>query len=304
MLMNGIKRFDTIESFENVIKEGLEKRIPRAKRISFQPVVKNNDRRLTGCVIEQTDSNISPTIYIDDLYKDIQSGLIEVDEAIERIAKAFNEHSELFKFDVKSFTEWERVKEHIVMRLVSRDRNSELLQDVPSIGIEGMDDLAVIFTFLTEISGEGQGTITIRNSHMEGWGVEVDALKAVAEENSPRLLPAVVQSMGDLLKEAGMMMPETEIGMTVITNEKKSYGAAAILYKGLLKDLAARMSAEELLLIPSSVHEILAISGRNVKISDVDAMVREVNESQVSPSERLGDHAYRYNAATDTISMQ
>lgn len=303
MLMTGNK-FDSMESFETVVKEGLEKRIPGAKRISFQSVVKNNDRRLRGCVIERQDSNVSPTIYIDDMYRDIQEGTLGVDEAIDRMAEAFRAHSDCPRFDVKGFTEWERAKEKIVMRLVSRERNKELLQDAPSTTVAGIDDLAIVYTYLMEVEPEGQGSIMIKNAHMQEWGVDIKDLQAVAEQNSPRLLPATVQSMEEVLGSVGITAPDMGVGMTVITNSSKTYGAAVILYKELLKDLAARMNTEELILIPSSVHEMLAISGSNTHIDDVNEMIREVNESQVAPGDQLGDHAYRYTAATDSISMQ
>ena len=303
MLMNGIK-FDTMESFETVVKEGLEERIPGAKKISFQSVIKNNDRRLRGCVIERPDSNMSPTVYIDDMYQDIQDGRVGVDEVIDRIAKAFSSQSEVSSFDVHSFIDWERAKGKIVMRLISRERNKELLQDVPSTEVAGMDDLAIVFTFLLEVGDEGQGSIMIKNAHMKEWGVEIEDLQSVAEQNAPRLLPAMVQPMEYILGAVGIDSPNVGIGMTVITNSSKTYGAAAILYKGLLKDLAKRMNTEELILIPSSVHEMLAISGSNTHIDDVNEMIREVNDSQVAPGDQLGDHAYRYTVATDSISMQ
>lgn len=72
-------------------------------------------------------------------------------------------------------------------------------------------------------------------------------------------------------------------------------GAASIVYSNALDDLAKKLNSD-LFVLPSSVHEVLAVS---TEVGDAESfadMVRSVNEEQVAYEEQLSDHVYRYDA--------
>lgn len=87
-----------------------------------------------------------------------------------------------------------------------------------------------------------------------------------------------------------------EFSMYVITNEYGVNGAAAVMYKGALANLAEHLDSN-LLIFPSSTHEVLLIpfGNKSEVTSDAEWIVRAVNRSDVHEIERLSDRAYFYD---------
>ena len=86
---------------------------------------------------------------------------------------------------------------------------------------------------------------------------------------------------------------EPDINLHVITNSEKYKGAAAIMNRKALRRFAREHYTNMLFVLPSSVHEMM-ISPFTAKTTadELSAIVREVNETQVAPDERLTDRAY------------
>ena len=87
-----------------------------------------------------------------------------------------------------------------------------------------------------------------------------------------------------------------ELQMYVLSNYVKVYGATAILHKELLKKFMKEKSAEVVVIIPSSVHEVLLVPYKDKsKMVHHSKMVKEVNETQLEPEEVLSNHAYIFD---------
>ncbi len=109
-----------------------------------------------------------------------------------------------------------------------------------------------------------------------------------------------IKSMSEILAE--MMgvdidsdFPDmTHCEMYVISNPEKCKGAAAIINHDLLERFAKQHNCKSLAVFGSSIHEAILVPLHDVSysIQDFDSMVREVNETQVAPEDRLVDRAY------------
>ena len=91
--------------------------------------------------------------------------------------------------------------------------------------------------------------------------------------------------------------------MYVLSNEIRSFGAAAILYPGCLKKIRDYLG-EDYYVLPSSVHEVIVV--RESTAPDkryLNEMVSEINESQVEAEEVLSDNAYFYSASQGRLSL-
>ena len=295
----------TYEEFQGNVIDTLEKRFPKNTSLNIQRILKTNDRELDGLVISEPDSPVSPTIYLNPFFDAFESGSSSFDEIINLIFEAYNKHSSAEPFDIGSFTDFERARENIVFRLINREKNEKLLSDVPFIPYL---DLAVTFCFLTELKGEGLGAILIHNAHIKEWGKKKEELYEIAANNMDRLLPVTFTSMNEILKTMGLYAPNEPaeyetVPLFVLSNERKNYGAATILYKGQLKKAAEVIGKEKLCVIPSSIHEVLLMPCDETKDrEEIDGMVREVNRTTLSPDEVLSDHAYYYDASKDSIT--
>ncbi|MEE3480793.1 MAG: DUF5688 family protein [Lachnospiraceae bacterium] len=292
----------TYEQFQTDVVDTLEKWLPGNTSFTIRQIVKPNDRILDGLIISDPQTEVAPTIYLNPYFDALSAGGASFDEIIENIFRLYKDNRTSASFDQDEFMSWDRAKSHITYRILNRRTNEKFLEDVPFISYM---DLAIIFTYLLTVEEAGQGSIVIHKCHASNWGVEAKDLFAEATTNTPSLLPAVCKPMSDMLDDLlpghGEELPDDIPDMLVLSNSTKTYGAAAILYTGLLKSIAKKLDSD-FYVLPSSVHEVLLLPAGDKDIkSDLSAMVREVNASQVPDGEVLSDHAYYFCAADSSL---
>jgi hypothetical protein len=302
--------FDEFQSYVcDNIKDFLPEEFESAK-VDVNLVIKNNDKKLHGLVIRKEDSNISPTIYLEQFYEGYKEHGIDLEVVMEHIAQVELEHcnpSQDYSDVAEKFRDTDFIKSHVVLALVNAEKNAELLKEIPHVLKE---DLAIIYKIYLGGNSEGTSTITVRNQHMKGWDITPEELHECALENSRRLLPVKVQDMESVLREmmggdlAEDMLPKVseEQRMYVVTNEQKVNGAAGIIYSDVLEQLSEKIGTD-LYILPSSVHEIIAISSSYGTPDELARMVKEVNSTQVSAEDQLSDHVYKFSADTKTLSI-
>ena len=91
--------------------------------------------------------------------------------------------------------------------------------------------------------------------------------------------------------------------MYVLSNKLKNYGAACIAYPYIL-DMLAGVLKENFYVLPSSVHEVIIVpESSQIRQSELERMVREINETQVPEEEILSNHAYFYYAQEGKLQL-
>lgn len=114
-----------------------------------------------------------------------------------------------------------------------------------------------------------------------------------------------IMSIMDVLKEKGLLPADMEIEdpvpMLVVTNAATSFGAGVITSRRVVKRISQMLGETNLVLIPSSVHEILALPAYMSFGSNLSDLVKEVNGSEVAEEEQLSNNAYLCNAATGQL---
>ena len=115
----------------------------------------------------------------------------------------------------------------------------------------------------------------------------------------------MMQEMGiSEMEEGELEEMEDNLPMYVLTNKKKSYGAAAMFDKDALKNLANKLESN-LYILPSSVHEIICIpEEEGMDPLYIREMVKEVNMTSVSEEEYLSDNIYYYDRETNKLSLK
>ena len=70
------------------------------------------------------------------------------------------------------------------------------------------------------------------------------------------------------------------------------HGAGVIAYPNFFEDAAEKLGGD-FYVLPSSIHEVLLVRDNGeMTAKDLEALVREVNATQVAPEEQLTDHVY------------
>ena len=93
--------------------------------------------------------------------------------------------------------------ERIFCKLINRELNKELLNEVPNILCL---DLAVVFVCAVENEEFGNGSILVREEHRKLWRISKELLYEYARENTFRLRPFELKSMEELIED--MVEPE------------------------------------------------------------------------------------------------
>ena len=287
--------------FKNEIVAKIREYLPETFKdaeVSLQVVQKNN-LELTGIVIRSIASNISPTIYLDSFYSQYESGE-GMSEILQKIAEVRVNHEFEDNFDVECITNWERCRERIIPRIVGIEGNEALLKErVHKI----IADLAITYCILLEESySDGAMTVSVTKQLMNNWGLMVEELHEAAINNMPSLVPSTFRSMAEVMRDMLAMSDEeyemlpmsSDEQMFVLTNEIKLNGAAAILDTDLMLSIYERIGG--FYILPSSIHEVLIVPmSSNMQVEDLRAMVKEVNDTQVSLEDRLSYSIYSYN---------
>ena len=294
--------------FKELILEALKERFGEDCQIEYKVVLKNNGIKLDGVIVRQNNCVVSPTVYVNDYYENYKNG-DDINETVDIIEQLIRDNTIEEEFNADELILFDNVKDRIVYKLINFEKNKELLNTVP---YKKYLDLAIVYYISVKEDIFECASILINNSHLKLWNKTSEEINELAVKNTPALLKPELKSMGETLKEM-MFNEENEFGfeeddldnccMYVLTNEKKQFGAATILYDNELNDFSDKIESD-FYIIPSSVHEVIIIPSKFVNSSiGLDEMICEVNSTQVPLVDILSDHAYKYNRADKCLSL-
>ena len=300
------------EMFKEVVKESFLSYMPgsyRGMEVRVDPVNKVN-RTLDGLSLlaKNEKTMISPTLYINDMYEkysktgDLQATLREAAKAMDEVFR----EATIPSLDINT------AKDNIIFQLVNTIQNEDMLKNLPH---RDFQDLSIIYRWVVGVEQQGLSSTVINNNLAKSLGMGEEELFKAAAENTRRILPPVVQSMNEVIMDMFMAdgMPkelaeqmigeqEPEMTMWVISNERKIDGAASMLYEDKLHNLAEKVGTD-LYILPSSVHEVIAVSVEMGEPEELARMVSEVNMDQVDISERLSNQVYHYDKDLRKITL-
>ena len=300
------------EMFKEVVKESFLSYMPgsyRGMEVRVDPVNKVN-RTLDGLSLlaKNEKTMISPTLYINDMYEKY-SKTGDLQATLQEAAKAMDE---VFREATIPSLDMNTAKDNIIFQLVNTMQNEDMLKNLPH---REFQDLSIMYRWIVGVDQKGLSSIVINNNVAESLGMGEEELFKAAAENTRRLLPPVVQSMNEVIMDMFMAdgMPkelaeqmigeqEPEMTMWVISNERKIDGAASMLYEDKLHNLAEKVGTD-LYILPSSVHEVIAVSVEMGEPEELARMVSEINMDQVDISERLSNQVYHYDKDLRKITL-
>lgn len=296
------------EEFKKQIVEGLQEIYGDGTQIETGVALRNNGSKYNGINIFPKGSGrrTSPVIDLDRLYKSFEDGRMRIGDCVWDI---YNSRAALGSSDeveqlAENISEWKYVKDDIYPVLLSTEENSELLEKLVSTP---MLDLSVVYAIRKKIPGKNTLSVKITKKLLESYGISAEQLHQQAMKNMGKDgyefldLESLVRSMAPEEVESEEQDEGDKPEMYILTNSDKSYGAAGILNKKLLHEFAGK---RDFIILPSSVHETLFVpvtDGTDQRF--FDAMVSEVNRTQVCLEEKLADHSYYYDAAIGEIRM-
>jgi hypothetical protein len=304
-IKKGDKEMVTYEEFKQQIMERVEAEI--GNRAVIKQVRKNNGLKLDGLVIISEETNMSPTIYLNGYYEQYKEIMDEPDAVRSiwgSIKESYYRHLPVINFDTESFTDYERVRGNIRLKLVNYEKNEDWLDDIVFIPYL---DMAIVFVVGVMLDEEGAATITVTKSHMLNWEKNAEDLLKEAIDNMKNdysirpiweMLVKGIGSEGEELAESMGDFP-----MYVLNNRQCNNGAGLIMVSEVMREAADMLKCKDMVIIPSSVHEVILLPyGDDTDTERLNEMVKEVNQT-LSPEEILSDHVYFYNTEENRVTL-
>lgn len=293
------------EEFLSTVQAALNSRLGNSYTTHRQKVLKNNGTVLDGLCIMKKGEHAAPTIYLNSFYELWQSGAT-MSEILKEILNIYEEGHEFPNIDPELFTDFTKLEDKVAYKLVHTKFNEERLTDLPHIPYL---DLSIIFYLFLEENEHGHMTACIHQNHMAAWGVTKEKLLELASRNTPRILPAEIKSMEEVMADLIRSLPKDELsgellhkqaqGVTpyplyVLSNSYGINGSCSILYEDLLKNFANQLG-QDLIILPSSIHEVLLIPYANdLSFDNLSQMVQYINMTEVPLEDRLSNQIYHY----------
>ena len=290
------------QQFIKIVKNRVAQQLNKDISIQVHTALKNNSKERIGLTIIDKNINISPTIYLEEYYKQFLEGM-PISHIVDSMLEVYHEVKFEHNWNIQTVKDFELMRPKIVYKLILANKNERLLQSMPYIAYL---DFAIVFYILFEIDESGTATIPITHELMQIWEVSLDEIEHHAFQNAPELLPAVFKPMkviiDELLGTNACYENCPDDLMFVLTNSLKSFGAACILYDGMLDEISEKLG-ENFYLLPSSIHEMIIIPESNSPSREaLDEMITDVNQTHVDEEELLAEHVYYYNRATRQLN--
>lgn len=290
-----------IEEVERRVKEKINGN--ETITVYIHTAVKNNGKERKGITVSEKGIHISPTIYLEEYFQQFQEGK-PIEKIVEKILQLYEEVKCSHPCEESLLQNYEELKGKFACKLIHRGKNEKLLNDIPYVP---WMDLAIVVFVLLEVSPYGTATVLVRKEHLEIWGLTEAQLFDEAKKNTPILLPYQFCPMRKLLREicpyAVDEGEEEEESLYVLSNKLRSFGAASMLYDGILEKVGQKLG-ENYYILPSSIHEVIVVPESKSPVKqDLEEMVREINETQVEEEEVLSDRVYYFSRKENRLFL-
>lgn len=269
----------------------------RNVELRFSEVFKNGGM-VHAVNLSAPDSNIGIALYMEDGYRSYQNGST-VDKIADHMVSVYEEEQKRQKIPQIPNSVFQM--ENIVPVLLPREGNEEMFRTIPHIPFENLE-----ITFKFNIPEVGMATVS--NTFIESKELTAEKLLNFALNNPAYKSKITITPMGEaiegLVEELGIEIDRStvDVPMFVLANESNFYGAAAILDVETMQKVT-QLCGEEVYILPSSLHECLAIGKSNIEIEELREMVRGTNRWVLEPEEWLSDDVYQYDSTTRKISL-
>lgn len=201
-----------------------------------------------------------------------------VNELLKAVEAARNEKPSLSQVPDREF-----MKSHVYVAL-QKDSTEEL--ERKKSPYEGIEEYLYIRNgnYSSKITANMMKTLPYSREDLWQWGTE----NTVSEVKIENMATLISRFCGEHISEEEFGSP-----LYIISNVGECMGASAILAENKLKELANRLHASKLVVLPSSVHEMIVLPYTDEETVEwYSRIVKSVNAKQVKPEERLTDRAY------------
>lgn len=273
--------------------------------VTAQETTKNNGVKMLGIEIRKPEETVVPRLYVDGIVDRVEDGFMTVEDAAKKVFEMYqNSETPEIEMNVEKLIDRKFILDHVEYQLVNAERNAEKLKDIPGKKIA---DLVAIYRVVVSAGEDGAMSYVLTKAILDRSGISFEELDEAAKKNTEKS-GFSVRTMNEVMYELMGVNPGPEIEepdgpqMYVLTITRKLHGANIMLYKEYLEIAAEKMN-EDFYILPSSIHELIAVPVSAQGLEELREMVKAVNDNQLAPEEILGYEVYRYNRETGEVEV-
>lgn len=273
--------------------------------VTAQETTKNNGVKMLGIEIRKPEETVVPRLYVDGIVDRVEDGFMTDEDAAKKVFEMYqNSETPEIDMNVEKLIDRKFILDHVEYQLVNAERNAEKLKDIPGKKIA---DLIAIYRVVVSAGEDGMMSYVLTKAILDRSGINFEELDEAAKKNTEKS-GFSVRTMNEVMCELMGVNPGPEIEepdgpqMYVLTNARKLHGANIMLYKEYLEIAAEKMNGD-FYIIPSSIHELIAVPVSAQGLEELREMVKAANDNQLAPEEILGYEVYRYNRETGEVEV-
>ena len=309
----------TYEEFVAMVCERLRRRYPE-RSVDLHKILKPNQPALDGITVLQQGKQMSPMVYLNDLYAELISGR-DMNLIMENIDGFIDDAACDLDLDVTALKDPDFIRDKLLYKVINYPQNIDMLKTMPH---RRFMDLAVVYYFILRDANIGTATSLVFQTHTDLWGLTEEEMFELASRNTPKVLGCVIRNMDIMVRELllsemrrtlrateeyerfKLLHPREQAlanPMFVMTNADGYQGAASMLQTDRIAQFAKEME-DDLYILPSSVHEVILLPKHFAPDGcEVEKMVKEINDTELAPQDRLSDHLYEFRRDSGEIFL-
>ena len=314
------------ERFREMLKKRIQEFLGPEVVIEYSDIMKNNGSYYEGLYMMGLEDRMLPILNIRDYYHYYLERDKDMDDVMERVREELS-YPESTDNDLAGLVPpFAEVKENIRYGLINYEANRQRLKGLVH---RRFLDLAVIVYFVVYKEGQPFVTVLVPKTLAELWQMDSPSLFGLAEKNARKekililSVPQILEiSLTDAFRSAGNSPEEIREKVDaaverferkmeasshfpqrifLLTNPSHCYGAACILYPGVLHALA-RQEKADMYIFPSSINSVLIIPvGDKTDGEFLKERVAEMDRVERREKDWLSGKLYRYIAERDVI---
>lgn len=264
----------------------IKKQFEEAGYIVEEHAKKSNGVVSHGFVLKRNKQDAICPVY----YEDQIEGFLREGKTISEIGRMAYEQADQAEIITTWLCSKEEFKKHLTICL-QKDSDEDI--EKKSSGFEGLEKFVCLVVVNDD---ELYGRVCNVRPFLKKVGITEDEAWIIAEENMKQniqicgLYEFLYRNVPKAI--ASYTVPRDEL-VYVLSVKGYMYGAGAVTIHEVLAAFAKEHQVSSLLVLPSSVHEVLLVPGADEsQLQMFSEMVSEVNASEVLEEDRLTDRAY------------
>lgn len=261
--------------------------------IEYNKVQKNNVNKEAYRLIPKTQKTCSPVAYCENF-----ENCSDNTEIAKELINIWNKGKSYEIPDIEELGSREFILKNVYPKVVA-NTNNELI-DGQHLVFKEFLDMFVIYYVNIGADNEATASYNVQENMIANAGIDMEELHSQAIKNLEKEVS--IKDMQDIIMNIIGITDESEFDfsqvpeenqMLVLSKKDSMYGASVILCASVLEKLDSFWNGE-FVILPSSVHECISVRSDGFTLQEMKEMVMEINDTEVSPEDRLTDSVYVY----------